>query len=178
MVIFINERLTLRFLDAVTPLAAEERVRRDLLSRRVVALRAAGDDAEALEEGLRLLFRSSADDAAERVATVLDDPDLLPRLSPAELRRLADSMHLHRRWGRAVELLQLARQRLPDEQAEIDFAIGRAHFFAEDYASALDAYLRAGQTARKPSEQARSYWHPMPLPPTSRSTRSSAVAIW
>ena len=150
---------TLRFLDAVTPLAAEERVQRDLLSRRVVALRAAGDDAEALEEGLRLLFRSSADDAAERVATVLDDPDLLPRLSPAELRRLADSMHLHRRWGRAVELLQLARQRLPDEQAEIDFAIGRAHFFAEDYASALDAYLRAGQTARKPSEQARSYWH-------------------
>jgi soluble lytic murein transglycosylase-like protein len=147
------------FLAEVLPQTRDERVRRDLVARRVVARHAAGDTSEALREGLALLFRSTADDAAERVATALDDQALLPHLAPAELRRLAEAMHLHRRWQRAVELLELARDRLPRERAEIDFAIGRAHFFAEDYAAARAAYLRAAPLAQRPEERARCLFH-------------------
>jgi soluble lytic murein transglycosylase-like protein len=143
----------------VLPAVREERLARDLRARRVAALHAGGNPSDALREGLALLFRSTADDAAERVAAVLDDSEILPRLSPAELRRLAEAMHLHRRWHRAVELLELARERLPRERSVIDFAIGRARFFAGEYTLAREAYLRAVPLARTPEERARCFFH-------------------
>jgi soluble lytic murein transglycosylase len=150
---------TLRLVAELLP-AAEGRERRDLEAARVAALWLRGDREGALEEGLARLERSTRDDAAERVAEVLDRPEAL-RAMPAEgLVRLAETLQHHRRWDRAIELFQVARRGLPSRQAaELDFAVGRCHYFAERYRPAREAYLRAAGIAGSHEDRARYLFH-------------------
>jgi soluble lytic murein transglycosylase len=154
-----NPRATLRFLDDVAPLVDDDRTRRELGAARVGALLARDEIDDAAAEGACLLDRSTRDDAAERVALQLDRGDVLPRLSAATLRDLGETMLHHRQWERAVELLLLARRGLPEQRGEIDFAMGRARFFAEQYAEAERLYRRAAAHARRRSDQARALYH-------------------
>ena len=154
-----DAQAALAFVAAVAPVADDDRVRRQLAAARAGALFAAGEVETASSEGARLLAQSTQDDAAEKVALLLDRPDVVRRLSSETLRRIGDSMLLHRQWDRAVELLLLARRGLPADRGEIDFAIGRARFFAEDFAEAERLYRRAAANARRPGEKARALYH-------------------
>ena len=149
----------LAFIAAVEPRADDERTRRQLAAARVAALLAAGDVETAREEGTRLLEQSARDDAAEQVALQLDRPDVVRRLPPDTLRDLGDSMLHHRQWQRAVDLFQLARRGLPKQRGELDFAMGRARFFAEDFAEAERLYRRAAANAASRGDQARDLYH-------------------
>ncbi|HXT50049.1 MAG TPA: transglycosylase SLT domain-containing protein [Thermoanaerobaculia bacterium] len=150
---------TLAFIAAVAPLSDEVRVGRELAAARIGARVAAGEVDAAVAESARLLAQSTSDDAAERVALQLDRPEVLRRLSAETLRDLGDTMLHHRQWERAVDLFELARRRLPGERGELDFAMGRARFFAEDYAAAEPLYRRAAGTARSPGSRARAFYH-------------------
>ncbi len=150
---------TLAFVAAMQPLASDPRSQRELLAARVDALLAAGAADAAGHEGAALLAQSTADDSAERVALLLDRPDVLRRLPATALRDLGDSMLHHRRWQRAEDFYLLARRALPEAAAELDFAIGRAHFFAEDYGQAERLYRRAALHAHQGSDRARALFH-------------------
>lgn len=152
-------RSRLAFIAAVGPRGDDERTRRELAAARVAALIAAGDVETASGEGTRLLERSTVDDAAEQVALLLDRPDVVRRLSAETLRDLGDSMLHHRQWQRAVDLFQLARRGLPKDRGELDFAMGRARFFAEDFAEAERLYRRAAANAAGRGDQARDLYH-------------------
>ncbi|HEV8631241.1 MAG TPA: lytic transglycosylase domain-containing protein [Thermoanaerobaculia bacterium] len=150
---------TLAFAEAALPLAGDERSRRALAAARVAGLLTGGEGAPAVAEGTRLLAASTQDDAAERVALLLDRPAILPGLSGEQLRNVGDSMLHHRRWDRAVELFLLARRELPRQRGELDFAMGRARFFAEQYADAERLYRRAALNAASRGDQARFLFH-------------------
>ncbi len=154
-----NPRATLRFVDDVESLADDNRTERELGAARVGALVASGELDEAAEAGARLLDSSTRDDAAERIALRLDRADVLRRLSAETLRDLGESMLHHRQWDRAVELFLLARRGLPEERGELDFSMGRARFFAEQYAEAERLYRRAAANARRPGDKARALYH-------------------
>ncbi|HEV8238049.1 MAG TPA: transglycosylase SLT domain-containing protein [Thermoanaerobaculia bacterium] len=154
-----NPPARLAFIDAVEPRADDERTRRELAAARVAALLDAGDVETASAEGTRLLDQSTADDAAEQVALLLDRPDVVRRLPPPALRDLGDSMLHHRQWQRAVDLFQLARRGLPNAHGDLDFAMGRARFFAEDFAEAERLYRRAAANAANRGDQARDLYH-------------------
>lgn len=150
---------TLEMVQTLLP-RAEGRQRRDLAAARVAALARLGQDGRVLTEAQAMLAGSTQDDAAERVAEVLDRPDLLGRLSPESVARLGQALHHHRRWDRAIELLALARRRLPaDRAAELDFAMGRSHYFAERFGEARELYLRAAGLARSDADRARYLYH-------------------
>ncbi len=149
----------LDFIAAVEPRADDDRTRRELAAARVAALIAAGRVDRATDEGTRLLDESTRDDAAEQVALLLDRPDVVRRLAPASLRDLGDSMLHHRQWQRAVDLFQLARRGLPNARGDLDFAMGRARFFAEDFAEAERLYRRAATTAADRGDKARALYH-------------------
>ncbi|HVS04253.1 MAG TPA: lytic transglycosylase domain-containing protein [Thermoanaerobaculia bacterium] len=135
-------------------------LQRDLDAYRVAALFDLGRVAEGLRLGLELLAARGGDDAADRVSRALDRADLLARLDPESLLLVAETLRSHRHFDRAVELLSAARRRLPAKRrAEVDFAIGRAHFFAEDYQDAWDSYLRAAQERGPDAERARYFFH-------------------
>jgi tetratricopeptide (TPR) repeat protein len=150
---------TLAFVAAVEPLTDDVRVRRDLAAARIGARLAAGEVDAAVAAGSRLLAQSSSDDAAERVALLLDRPEVLRRLAAETLRDVGDTMLHHRQWDRAVDLFVLARRRLPEERGELDFAMGRARFFAEEYAEAERLYRRAAGNARSRGAKARALYH-------------------
>jgi len=154
-----DPRAVLDFVAAVSPLADDQKVRRELAAARVSALVAEGDVDRGLRESTALLAQSTKDDAAERVALALDRPGVLRRLAAATLRDLGDAMLHHRQWQRAVDFYALARRELPGERGELDFAIGRARFFAEQFADAERLYRRAAANASSRSDQARAYFH-------------------
>jgi soluble lytic murein transglycosylase-like protein/tetratricopeptide (TPR) repeat protein len=131
------------------------------LGARVVEILAAQDDLEAaLAAGMRLLRQGVRDDAAERVARALDRPLLLPHLGPEELEIVGQALHAHRHFDRAAEVLGSARDRLPGRRhGELDFAIGRAYFFAERFEAAKRSYIRAAGGARSGAERARYFFH-------------------
>jgi soluble lytic murein transglycosylase len=149
----------LDFIAAVSPLAGDQKVRRDLAAARVSALVASGDVDSALRGSAALLAQSTTDDAAERAALALDRPGVLRRLAATTLRELGDAMLHHRQWQRAVDFYALARRELPEARGELDFAIGRARFFAEQYADAERLYRRAAANAVTRAERARDYFH-------------------
>lgn len=150
---------TLAAIDELLPLADDPRARRELQAARVAALLHLHRIDDARQEALAMLARSARDDAAERVALLVDRPELLRRMDGHQLRALADSMLHHRRWDRAVELYLLARRALPRERSDIDFWMGRARFFAERYTDALRLYRRAAAGAARGDDRARDLFH-------------------
>lgn len=154
-----DPRATLAFIGEVEPLATAAKTERELAAARVGALLASSDLETARSEGANLLEHSTRDDPAERVALLLDRPEHLHELPAKTLRDLGESMLHHRRWQRAVELYELARRDLPAERAALDFSMGRARFFAEQYDQAETLYRRAARTARQRADKARALFH-------------------
>jgi len=154
-----DARALLATADEILPLAEEAHARRELQAARVAALVRLHRLDGARKEALGMLARSTRDDAAERVALLVDKPELLRRMDGHQLRDLADSMLHHRRWDRAVDLYLLARRALPKERGDIDFWMGRARFFAERYTDALRLYRRAATNARSNADRSRDLFH-------------------
>lgn len=133
--------------------------RRELDSRTVEILAAKQRFGEAVPKGLLLLRTSVSDDAAERVARVLDQSTVLGRLTPEELLLLGESDRNHRHFERAVALLRMALPRLPARREEITFAIGRSLFGNENYREAQQVYLRGASEATDPRMKATFFFH-------------------
>ncbi|HEV7500461.1 MAG TPA: hypothetical protein VGQ33_10685, partial [Vicinamibacteria bacterium] len=121
---------------------------RDLDSR-VLAARAAKGDETAIKDGVRFLRGGNlADDAADRVASALDRPEWLDKLSADDLALIGESARDARHFDRAVELLRRALPQLPAKRDDLLFSIGRADFGREHYEDAEKAYLEGAQGAR------------------------------
>jgi soluble lytic murein transglycosylase-like protein len=126
----------------------EPPVLRDLESR-VIAARAAKADEGAIQDGLRFLRGGSvADDAAERVASALDRPEWLDKLSAEDLVLIGEAARNARHFDRAVLLLRRALPQLPARRDDLLFSIGRADFGRERYEDAEKTYVEGAQGAR------------------------------
>ncbi len=113
---------------------------RDIESR-VVVLTLDQDRANAIAAGLRILKADQGDDAAERVARALDQPQVLDALAPADWMLLGESARNHRHYDRAVVLLDRALQAGAGKREDLLYSIGRAHFGAEQFGAAEKRYL-------------------------------------
>ena len=122
------------------------------IEARVVSAQVSADAAQATARGVRLLKASIADDAAERVSQALDGPQVLGSLSPADRVLVGEAARSHRRFDRAVEILQAAVPQLPARRDELTFSIGRARFGQERYDEAEKIYL-AGAAGSADAEQ-------------------------
>lgn len=121
---------------------------RDLDSR-VLAARAAKADEGAIKDGLHFLRGGNlADDAADRVASALDRPEWLDKLSAEDLALIGESARNARHFDRAVELLRRALPQLPAKRDDLLFSIGRADFGREHYQDAEKTFLDGAQGAR------------------------------
>jgi soluble lytic murein transglycosylase-like protein len=132
---------------------------REIDARSVEALLRLDRTDEAIRLGSTVLGQSVADDAAERVWAALDREELQSRFSVAQRHLLARTAHSHRHFERAAELLGELRNALPGSRYEINFAIGRAYFFHEDFEKAEQAYLRGAAESRVNAEKARFFFH-------------------
>jgi soluble lytic murein transglycosylase-like protein len=126
----------------------EPAVLRDLESR-VIATLAAKADEGAIQDGLRFLRGGSlADDAAERVASALDRPEWLDKLSAEDLVLIGEAARNARHFDRAALLLRRALPQLPGKRDDLLFSIGRADFGRERYEDAEKTYVEGAQGAR------------------------------
>src|SRR5207248_4883479 len=97
--------------------------KRDLDAHLADAFARAKEWNSALSKALGVLAGGTLDDPAERAERVLDRPELLPRLTPAQKIVLGTAMQNHRHFDRAVALLNSV-----PHGDDITFAIGRAYF--------------------------------------------------
>jgi soluble lytic murein transglycosylase-like protein len=103
------------FAEKIAPSASTER-RREISARIVEALVEEEQLDAAFTRGLALLRGNSGDDAADRVARALDQPELVGRLNPEQLALFGETFQKHRHYDRAIALLQLAINRAPKAQ--------------------------------------------------------------
>src|SRR5581483_7575398 len=129
------------------------------LEAHLVGLIVNRDPAAALQKGIALLRGGTLDDPADRAGRVLDRPELIRRMTADQLALLGDAMQNHRHFDRAVALLSLAMRGLPQKHDEMQFAIGRAYFGAEQYAQALQTYMAGANTTRDARWKARFLFH-------------------
>jgi soluble lytic murein transglycosylase-like protein len=129
------------------------------IEARVVEAQASSDPEAALGRGVRLLKAGTADDAAERASTVLDKPELLARLAPADRVLVGEAARSHRRFDRAVEILRAAVPLLPARRDELVFSIGRARFGEERYAEAEKIYLEGAAGSGDAEQKAVFLFH-------------------
>lgn len=101
-----------------------------------------------LAVALPILRSATGDDAADRVARAIDRPEILRRLAPEDLARLAETFQSHRHFDRAVEIYQAAIPRLPRRADELRFALGRSYFGNEKFAEAQRVYTSSAGAAR------------------------------
>ena len=188
----------LDFAARIAPSSSTERRRE--MSARVVEALADRDLNAALTRGLALLNGGTGDDAADRVVRALDKPEVIKRLSDAQLETFGETFQQHRHYDRAVAFLQLAIQRVsppqkvaaaaavskkkkkaapakkkaapkkappppappPNPRARLDelqFALGRSHFGAEQYADAQRVYLAGAQATPHLPQKVTFFWH-------------------
>lgn len=138
---------------SVDPLAVRD------IEARVVEAQVSADPAAALARGVRLLKAGAADDAAERVSQALDRPELLGRLPAADRVLVGEAARSHRRFDRAVEVLEDARAALPARRDELTFSIGRARFGQERYEEAEKIYLQGAAGSSDPEQKAVFFFH-------------------
>jgi len=129
------------------------------IEARVVEAQASSDPQAALGRGVRLLKAGTADDAAERASLVLDTPELLARLAPADRVLVGEAARSHRRFDRAVAILEAARPLLPARRDELTFSIGRARFGEERYAEAEKIYLEGAAGTADAEQKAVFFFH-------------------
>lgn len=148
----------LRFVERLRPNAAEG-LRRELDARAAEAWLELDQEAKAVDLALSLLRGSTSDDAAERALGIVDRPAVLARLSPEAIAMAGEAARSHRHFDRAVELLELARERLPQREADLLFAAGRSWFGDEEFQRAEEAYLSGAAVARGAEQKALFYFH-------------------
>jgi len=119
----------------------------------------AGDTVTGVPKLEAILKGDIGDDAAERAALLLDQKEVLPRLSPDTLLLLGQSQQSHRHFERAVALLTLARQRLPQKYDDITFSIGRSQFGNEHFTEALKTYLEGAGHTKDPLRKCTFFFH-------------------
>src|SRR4051794_12278247 len=107
-------------------------------------------------KALEVLRGGTMDDPADRAARALDHPDILRRLSAAQLATLGETMQNHRHFDRAVALLSLPQVPKTDD---ITFSIGRSYYGDEKFAEAQQTYLRGANTTRDPKQKVTFLWH-------------------
>ena len=137
------------FADKIASSASTER-RREIRARIVEITRS-------LDQGLALLKGGTSDDAADRVARALDRPEVLAKLSAEQLALFGETLQRHRHYDRAIALLQLALKKAYSD--DLQFALGRSHFGAEQYKEAQAVYLRGAGVTKKPEQQCTFFWH-------------------
>ena len=119
----------------------------------------AGQDAAAIADGLKLLRANAGDDAAERVSRALDRAEILDRLQPADWVLLGESARGHRHYDRAVALLERALAAGAGKRVDLLYAIGRAHFGAEQYEAAEKRYLEGGAIPSSDEERGNFFYN-------------------
>jgi soluble lytic murein transglycosylase-like protein len=129
------------------------------IEARLVEAQASSDPGAALTRGVKLLKAGTADDAAERVAQALDRPELLARLPPGDRVLVGEAARSHRRFDRAVEILQAALPLLPSRRDELVFSMGRARFGEERYAEAEKIYLDGAAGSSDAEQKAVFFFH-------------------
>ena len=129
---------------------------RDIESH-VVAL-TVGQDPAAVATGLRLLKTNSGDDAAERVSSALDRPEIVNALTPADWIVLGEADRGHRHYDRAVALLERALAAGAGKREDILYSIGRSHFGAEQFPEAEKRYLE-GAALGGPAETVGNFFY-------------------
>lgn len=139
--------------------SADSALRRELDALLVAVDLAESRVDDALARGERLLKGSVADDPADRAARALDRPEIVARMSPAQLLLVAQAAKDHRHYGRAVELLRAARTKAPQRSDELTFEIGRAWFGAENFAEAERTYLAGANGAKDLRQKSTFFWH-------------------
>jgi hypothetical protein len=151
----------LEFAAKVAPSASTER-RRDMNARAVELLVAEGNLDAAFERGLALLNGGTGDDASDRVARVLDRPEIVGRLTTGQLAMFGETLQHHRHYDRAVALLQkaltapgLSAQR----RDELEFALGRSYFGDEQFVQSQNVYSRGAESAASDEQKATFLWH-------------------
>ena len=132
---------------------------RELRARAVAVLAATGGTAEAAARGLGLLREGVDDDAALRVALVLDRPAVVEALPAEDVALLGETWRAHRHFDLALPLLARAAETLPDRRDELLFAVGRSHFGADRLAPAEEAYLRLASATADLSRRAEALYH-------------------
>ncbi|HEV8661362.1 MAG TPA: lytic transglycosylase domain-containing protein [Thermoanaerobaculia bacterium] len=146
------------FVRAVTPAASTAR-RRELSARIVESQLRAGQLANAFAGGIALLKGGTTDDAADRVSRALDRSDLVARMNAEQKATIGDALRNHRRFDRAVVLLNAALSGLPARRDELLFDIGRSYFGDEKYAEAQQTYMRGANTAVNAKAKATFLFH-------------------
>ena len=139
--------------------AAGNDTRRDLDAHLVEALIERGEEERALAIALPVLRSATGDDAADRAARAIDRPEILQRLAPEDLARLAETFQSHRHFDRAVELYQAAIPRLPRRADELRFALGRSYFGNEKFEEAQRVYTSSARAAASDEWKATFLFH-------------------
>ena len=197
----------LDFAAKIAPSASTERRRE--MSARVVEALVDRDANAAMTRGLALLNGGTGDDAADRVVRALDKPEIIRRLSDAQLATFGETFQQHRHYDRAVAYLQLAIARVspapapqkvaaaaavskktkkgkkaspPKKRAappktkaapppgpppsnprarldQLQFALGRCHFGAEQYGDAQRVYLAGARATPHLPQKTTFLWH-------------------
>src|SRR5437667_4484834 len=96
------------------------------IEARLVEAQVSADPAQASARGVRLLKAGIGDDAAERVSQAMDRARVLEKLAPADRVLVGEAARSHRRYDRAVQILEAALPLLPARRDDLVFSIGRA----------------------------------------------------
>lgn len=150
--------ILLSFVDRAT-MVSEGVVQRDLLATQVETLLVLKREDEASALGFRLLESESGDDPAERVFSLFWDELDMEHLSAEQLFLLGSAAHAHRHFERAIALLERSRAGMADRRETIDFLVGRAYFWNEQYEEAQRAYLEAASKAGSREQEASLLFH-------------------
>lgn len=153
-----DESEALSWLESIEP-DVGDRWKRRVRAWQVEALMQLGRVDEAVRRGLALLDSNISDDSAESVFEALDSPPIVASLRPEQQYLLARTAHSHRHFDRAVELLRPLRGSLPSEKDQLNFLIGRAHFWNEDFEEAKTAYSYGARVAGSRAMQASFHYH-------------------
>jgi hypothetical protein len=134
--------------------SAGKTARRQAEARLVEALIREGRSVPARDRAAALLREDTADDAADRASRALDEAGLVEEMGADAWALVAEAARGHRRFDRAIPLLQKALRALPGRRDDLLFSLGRAFFFAERFAEAEKAYLDGAAGAKSAEARA------------------------
>lgn len=144
-----NPQALAAFEKRIAPSASTER-RREISARIVEAT-------HDLNRGLAILKGGTGDDAADRVVRALDRPEVLAKLTVAQLADFGETLQQHRHYDRAAAVLQSALHKAYSD--DLQFSLGRAYFGGEKYTEAQATYLRGASITKNGPQKTTFFWH-------------------
>ena len=139
------------FAAKVAPSAPTD-LRREMSARIVEVNPDAG-----VARGLALLQGGTTDDASDRVARALDQPELLRKMNVQQWATLGETLQNHRHYDRATAILTMALHSVYSD--DLQFALGRSYYGDEKFAEAQAAYLRGANATKNLEQKTQFYWH-------------------